>query len=435
MKKQKISNFLYAFFFLLFFSVTYFSIPKLLNFSLESIKEKLKNNNNINIINISKVNYKVFPTPRLSIPNSNFTIGDGVFEVNNSELEIILNISQILNFKEVKYKKLLIKKGVSRISLNNINQVFAMITENKKKLTFKENNLIFLQKDNFFFEINDVQINTKEIGKKKELILNGSFLNNEILIKLDSALGNKNNLILKIPGLDISVKVFLKKKDSDNTNGVINLEVLNNFLKFNFIKKDNVKLSKGFIRTKLVNASLKGEVTFKPNFFIKVDFETSNLNIKKLFLLIENFFLSNNDRNLSLIKKINGQFNFKSKIEGRITNKNGEVLFKDFKVGKNKSIYLNGKINEFGKRGKIQFNLVKTFKYRNKLSKKKIEIIGFMIPSNSKIVFESISIDGSKISPKKTKDYQKQFQSDLIQGTLANIFNEIKINRFLRSLL
>ena len=435
MKKQKISNFLYAFFFLLFFSVTYFSIPKLLNFSLESIKEKLKNNNNINIINISKVNYKVFPTPRLSIPNSNFTIGDGVFEVNNSELEIILNISQILNFKEVKYKKLLIKKGVSRISLNNINQIFPMITENKKKLTFKENNLIFLQKDNFFFEINDVQINTKEIGKKKELILNGSFLNNEILIKLDSALGNKNNLILKIPGLDISVKVFLKKKDSDNTNGVINLEVLNNFLKFNFIKKDNVKLSKGFIRTKLVNASLKGELTFKPNFFIKVDFETSNLNIKKLFLLIENFFLSNNDRNLSLIKKINGQFNFKSKIEGRITNKNGEVLFKDFKVGKNKSIYLNGKINEFGKRGKIQFNLVKTFKYRNKLSKKKIEIIGFMIPSNSKIVFESISIDGSKISPKKTKDYQKQFQSDLIQGALVNIFNEIKINRFFRSLL
>ena len=435
MKKQKISNFLYAFFFLLFFSVTYFSIPKLLNFSLESIKEKLKNNNNINIINISKVNYKVFPTPRLSIPNSNFTIGDGVFEVNNSELEIILNISQILNFKEVKYKKLLIKKGVSRISLNNINQIFPMITENKKKLTFKENNLIFLQKDNFFFEINNALINTKKIGKKKELILNGSFLNNEILIKLDSALGNKNNLILKIPGLDISVKVFLKKKDSDNTNGVINLEVLNNFLKFNFIKKDNVKLSKGFIRTKLVNASLKGEVTFKPNFFIKVDFETSNLNIKKLFLLIENFFLSNNDRNLSLIKKINGQFNFKSKIEGRITNKNGEVLFKDFKVGKNKSIYLNGKINEFGKRGKIQFNLVKTFKYRNKLSKKKIEIIGFMIPSNSKIVFESISIDGSKISPKKTKDYQKQFQSDLIQGTLANIFNEIKINRFFRSLL
>ena len=278
-------------------------------------------------------------------------------------------------------------------------------------------------------------INTKAIGKKKELILNGSFLNNEILIKLDSALENKNNLTLKIPGLDISVKVFFEKKDSDSTNGAINLEVLNNFLKFNFIKKDNVKLSKGFIRTKLVNTSLKGEVTFKPNFFIKVDFETSNLNIKKLFLLIEKFFLSNNDRNLSLIKKINGQFNFRSKIEGRITNKNGEVLFKDFKVGKNKSIHLNGKINEFGKRGKIQFNLVKTFKYRNKLSKKKIEIIGFIIPSNSKIIFESISIDGSKISPKKTKDYQNQFQSDLIQGALANIFNEIKINRFLRSLL
>ena len=69
-----------------FFFFTYLCIPKLLNFSPESIKENLKDNNNLNINNISKVNYKIFPTPRLSIPNSDFTIGEDVLEVSNSDI-------------------------------------------------------------------------------------------------------------------------------------------------------------------------------------------------------------------------------------------------------------------------------------------------------------------------------------------------------------
>ena len=132
--KKRIKFTVYVIFLLIFLFITYLLIPKLLNFSIESIKINLKNNNNINISSISKVHYKVFPTPRLIIPNSTFTIGKKIIEVNNSELEIILKLSEIFNYKKINYKKLLINNGSSKIKLNNINQLLTDRTTQLKYL-------------------------------------------------------------------------------------------------------------------------------------------------------------------------------------------------------------------------------------------------------------------------------------------------------------
>jgi len=339
--KKKIRFFSFFFFLSFSFLIGYLMTPKLLNFSIDSIKKNLKDNNNININSISKVDYKIFPTPRLSIIGSNFTIGDEVFEVSNSELEIILNLSQILNFKEVNYKKILVKKGSSKINLNNIYQLLNIIKQNKKKLTIQENNLIFFQKNNFFFEIRDALIDIGLPAKKEKLKVKGSFLNNKIFIKLDNVLENKYNLSLEIPELDIAARIFLGKDNLSKVNGFFNLEVFNNFLKFNFIKDDGIKLTKGFIRSKIINTSLDGTINFMPNFFSKLNFNTSVLNVEKMFPLIKKLFFSDSVNNFPLIKKINGSFNFKSKFEGTITNENGEVLLKNFKVGKNKSYFFS----------------------------------------------------------------------------------------------
>ena len=131
--KKRLKNILYLLLFLFFSFTTYLNIPKLLNFSVDSVKKNLKNNNNININNITKINYKIFPTPRLHIPNSNFTIGENNIEINNSELEIILNLTKILDYKEVSYKKLLINKGYSKIDLDNISKLLSNINKIKKK--------------------------------------------------------------------------------------------------------------------------------------------------------------------------------------------------------------------------------------------------------------------------------------------------------------
>jgi hypothetical protein len=434
MNKKKLKFFFSLFFFLIFFFITYFVTPKLLNFSLDSIKENLKNNNNINISNISKVEYKIFPTPRLSIPNSNFTIGEDIIDISNSKLELILNISQILNFKKIDYKKLIINRGSIKINLDNINQLLPTSVRDRKKLAFRKSNLVFFHKNKFFFEITDALIKVVKRGEKKELNINGNFLNNEIFIKFNNLFKNKNSLTLKIPKLDIRTKFFFEKDNSDNYKGSLNLEVFNNFLKFDFIKNKEIKLINGFARSKLVNTALEGKIAFKPNFFSNLNFKISNLNIEKLLPYIQKTYFSKDSNNLSFIKKINGVFNFKSKFEGRIINKNGEVKLENFKVGKNKSFFLNANIIEFGKKGKVQFSLIKTVKYKKNLSKK-IEIIGLLIPSNSKVIFEKILLNDIELTTTKTKEYENMFKNELIKNSLANILNEGKIEKFLKDLL
>ena len=424
---------LYLFSFLFFFLITYFSIPKLLNFSVDSIKENLKNNNNININNISKVEYKVFPTPRLIIPNSNFTFGDGIVEVSNSQLEIILYISQILNSKKINYKKLLINEGSSKFDLNNISLLPTSINKIKKKINFKKNNLIFLQKNFFFLEINDTDINVDQDGEKKELNINGNFLKNKISIKLESKLNNQISLKLKIPELDVEASIFSKKNKSNIENGFFNLEVFNNFLKFNFTKEDNIKLTNGFVRSKILSSSIKGEVTFKPNFYSELDFKISNLNSKKLYPIVQKIFFSDSINNLNLIKKINGVYILKSKIEGKITSRNGEILLEEFKIGKNKSFYLNAKILEPGKKAKVEFNLITTVQHKRNVSKN-IEIIGLLIPSNSSVSFKKFFLNGKELSVKKTKEYEIKFKDNVIQNFLGNIFNEVSVNKYFNNL-
>ena len=432
-EKKYLKFFVYLFSLFIFFSIIYISTPKLLNFSPESVKESLKNNNNIKIRNISRIDYKIFPTPRLILPNSSFVFGEDIFEVNNSELEIILNISEILNFKTVDYKKLLINQGSLEININNISKLLKNINKNKKKLTFKKNNIIFLYKETFFFEISDASINLKPLSEKKKLIINGNFLNNKIFIKLESKLKNKNNLILKIPELDIETKVSFVKKNLGNINGFFNLKIFNNLVKFNFTKEDNLKLINGYIRSKLINSFFEGNIEFEPNFFSTLNLKISDLNIKKLIPLMQKNYFSNNISNLALIKKINGVYKFKSKFEGKIIIKNGEILFEEFNVGKNKSFLFNVKINTFGKKGKIQFNLIKIIKHKRDLTKK-IEIKGVLIPSNSKIIFENFFLDDKKLSVEKTKELENKFKDEIIQNTLVNIFNESKMNRYFRNL-
>lgn len=428
--KLKLTVYLISFF--IFPLLLYVSTPKLLNFSLESIKENLKKYNNININNISKVDYKIFPTPRLSLSNSNFTIGKKIVEVSNSELEIILDLRRILSFKKIYYKKLLINNGSSKINLNNINNFLTTADKNIKEINFNKNSLIFFQENKVFLKISDASIQIQHASDKRELNINGNFLNNKIFIKLDNTLKNKNNLSLKIPGLDILTEIFFEKDNLGKINGFLNLEVHNNFLKFNFIKEDGIKLKDGFIRSKIVNSSLEGKIIFKPNFFLLLNFKPSNLNIEKLLLVVKKNYFSDDINNLPLIKKINGIFNFNSTFKGKITNRNGEILFENFQVGSNQPLFFSAKISEFGKKGKVHFNLAKTIKHKKGLFKK-IEIIGFLIPSNSKVVFQKFVLDGRELSIEETEVHQNKFKDDVVRGSLSNIFNEGKINKFLKN--
>jgi len=91
-------------------------------------------------------------------------------------------------------------------------------------------------------------------------------------------------------------------------------------------------------------------------------------------------------------------------------------------------------IIEFGKKGKVQFNLTKIVKYKKNLPKK-IEIIGFLIPSTAQITFEKFLLNEKVLQAKKTKEYENKFQNRVITNSLANIFNQNKINKYFKNLL
>ena len=427
----KIILYLLIYFIVIFFA--YFFTPNFFNYSPQLIEESLKQNNNFNIKNISKVSYKAFPTPRLRISGSNFTFEEDILEVDGSEIDIILNSSSILNYKRLDYNKLLIKGGSTKININNANQLLNYFKKNKQKIFFKENNLILVQNNKDLFEINDSIIKVISANNQQQLTINGIFLNHKITFLLDSKLENKSNITFKIPELDISSSIFLENKDNFSSfNGLVNFEVLNNFFQIIFTKDKNIKINKGYIRNNLINSSFEGDITFKPNFFLNLDFEPTILNIEKLFPIIQKKFFSDDPSGLEIIKKINGSFNFKTKFEGNVIFENGEILFKNFKIGKNNSLFFDAKIFEFGKKGKIQFNLFKIIQYKKNFPKE-LKISGFIIPSVSKVTFEKMLLNNKDYAAEKIKNYEKKFENEVIQNLLSNIFNDSKMSDFFKN--
>ena len=114
---------------------------------------------------------------------------------------------------------------------------------------------------------------------------------------------------------------------------------------------------------------------------------------------------------------------------GNIIFKNSEVLFQNFKIGKDDSMLLNAKISDFGNKGKISFNLTKKIKNKNN-SIKELKISGFIIPSSSKVTFKKILLDKKNLKAKKIQKYEEKFENEVVDTSLSNIFNESKINNY-----
>jgi len=421
-----IFNFLVFFIIIVF---TYFSIPYFFNYSSQLIEENFKTNNDINIKNISKINYKAFPNPRLEVHGSNLYLKENILEIDGSEIVIILNPSKILNNKKLYYSKIIIKGGSTKIKTNNINKLSNYFKKKKLKIFLKKNNLIFIRNKKSLFEINNSIVEIRPSNNRKQLRVNGIFLNHKITFLLKSQLENGNNIIIKIPELDILSRIFLTNKDSLSFfNGFVNLQVLNNFFKFNFTKEKNIKINEGFVRNNIINSSFEGEVTINPNFLLNLTFEPTVLNMEKLLPIIQKKYFSDNV-DIELIKKINGSFIFKRMTQGVVTFKNGEILFSNFQSGSNDSLFFNARISEFGKKGKIYFDVLKTIQYR-KSSPKELKISGFIHPSSSKIFFEQLLFNEKDYTQEDVKVLQKNFNNEVIQKSLSNIFNYSKLNNF-----
>ena len=430
--KKKPTNqivfYLLIFFIIIFFS--YFFTPKFFNYSPQLIEENFKTINKINIKNISKISYHIFPTPRLKVTGSTLKLKEDILKIDGSEIEIILKLSSILNYKSFNYDKIIIKGGSTKININSINQLLNYFKKNKLKIYLIKNNLILKKNNKFLFEINNSTTKISSEDNQQQININGLFLNHKTIFSFERKPSIGSNIIIKIPKLDILCKISLGKKNNLNFfNGKVDFEVLNNFFQFNFRKEKKIKINKGFIRNNLINSSLKGTVEIKPNFFLDLIFEPTILNMKKLFPIIQKKYFSNDAENLELIKKINGFFTFKKMFQGDVIFNNGEILFQNFKTGVNNSLLVDARISKFGKKGKIYFNILKIINHKKK-PLKELKVSGFVIPSTSRIVFEKISLDNEAYTQKEIISFEKKFKKEVTQKSLSSIFDETKMNNF-----
>ena len=430
-KIYKVFLHLLIFFVVIFF--IYLFTPKFFNFTPKLIQESLNKNNNINIKNISNIDYNFFPSPRLRLSESSLEFGENILKVENAEIDIILNPVNIINYKILDYKKIVIKGGLTNIEINKIDKLIKYIKKNEKKISFKKNNIILLKEKKKLLEINDslIKINTK--NNIHQLNLNGSFFKHKVSFLLESSSDNKTKIIFKIPELDIATNILLKNKDNlQMYDALVDIEILNNLFQFHLIKKKNIKINKGFVRSNLTNSLFTGTLSFEPYFSFNLVVEPSTLNFKKLIPIIQQKFFLQNSSKTEMVKKIDGFIKFKNMFEGNIVFNNGEIIFKNFKVGKNIQISFDAKVSEFGKKGKIQFNLSTSIHNEN-TSTKDIKILGYIIPSTSKVIFEKIIFDNDIFSVEKTKNYEKKFKSEVIDNSLTNIFDDLRVNKFFKN--
>mgnify|MGYP006099457345 FL=1 len=179
----------------------------------------------------------------------------------------------------------------------------------------------------------------------------------------------------------------------------------------------------------MINSLFEGEVFFNPFFSFHLDIEPSTLNTENLILLLQNRYFLDDLGETKIIKKIDGSLNFKNLFDGSVIFQNTEVLFKNFRVGKNSPVFFDAKISEFGKKGKIQFNMTTNIKDKQIVTKN-IKISGYVTPSNSNVSFEKIIFDKEIFTKKEINIYEKIFRDQVINSSLSNFFNEKKIKRF-----
>ena len=421
--KKNYKIILYFFISIIFIFFVYLSIPKFFNYTPKLVGESLKINGDIHIKNISNIDYKFFPSPRLRLSGINLEFGKNILGVENAQVDIILDPLNIINNEILDYRKLSIIGGVSNLEIYKANRFFKYIKKNKNKIYFKKNTIILTKENKKLFKINDSLLKVNAKNDIQHLSIHGFFLNHEISFIIKDEDDSKINIIFKVPELDMSTNISLEKIDNFKTfKGEINFEVLNNFFQFNLIKEKNVQINKGFVRSGLINSSFEGDLTFNPFFFFDLNVKPSVLNTKKLILTIKQFFFLDNVYAIEMLKKIDGSLNFN---KGSLVFKNREILFQNFELGKKKQTLLNARIFEFGKKGKIHFNLINNLK--------SIEISGFVIPSSLEINLEKIIFNKEVFTTKKIKIYENKFRNEVIFNSLENIFDEIKLNNFFKT--
>ena len=431
---NKINHFfVYCFVFLVFSACFYFVAPKFFNYlnKKDLLQETLNIKSGLDISKISKINYKIFPSPRLNIQNVNINFKNKSLKIPNGNIEIILNLNSLFNSKNFKYKKIFIINSSPEVDITEISNLLDIIDGNKKDILFKKNNFIFINKDKKLFELKNTNSKFNQSDNFRKLSLIGYLLNKKTSINYQKK--QRHSLNIAIPEISLSVKSFFAKENKV-TNGNSNIQIMDNFIRFDFIKENEFIIKNGFFRNKFIKADIEGFFHLDP--IVNID---SNIDFKNLDLEVLNDFIIKkitnlNEDNLKILKKINGIFNinFNNHFSGEITTENGKILLKEFIISTPKyDLYLDGLFEKKGDFKVFKYKLLSKYNYKKKFLD--LQFNGSINFSNKKIKFEKIIKNNNVLNKNDIEKYEKVFKNIVIKDNFKGIYNHKRVKLFFDS--
>ena len=171
---NKYSNIFKFFFFLrylftifLIFTSLFFLIPKFFDYEKkqEIIKEYLSKYYHLELNDYSKIKYKIFPLPNLSIKNANLKIIESPIILNSNNIDIFLKLKNIYNYKNFKANKILLNQNELSVDLAKSQDLINYFKKLKYKLAVKNLNLNLKKNNNSIIKIKNIKFFNYEYKK------------------------------------------------------------------------------------------------------------------------------------------------------------------------------------------------------------------------------------------------------------------------------
>ena len=334
------------------------------------------------------------------------------------------------------------------LDIDKTNELIGYFANLKNKFNIKRLNLNLKKKESSIIEIKKIYFSNHGYQKNK---IEGEVFDKKFQAFLDR---NNKNLDFKILKTGINAKFNFEKKNQKNSlSGSSKLNILNNYLKFNFfIINDKLEISKASLRNKDLSIFFDGLININPFFEIY-----SNIRINKIDKkLIDKISLDKILANKEILKKFNSNNKVSYNKKKKWYNSLIENHFSEFNLAYGNLVFLSktsipgGVIDCKGDSLLIEeyprlnfqcfFNIrnqekfLKNFITSKKLSKDSFDlnVRGSLNLLNKKINFEKIDIDNKYIA--KDEDiifFKETFERVLFDKNFFDIFNMNKIKEFL----
>ena len=454
---NKYSKFFNFFFFLryvfgifLIAIVSFISIPKFFDYEKKQgiIKEYLANYYNLELNNYSSIKFKVFPLPNLTIKDVNLKVNNQPIFLSTKKLNIYLKLKNIYKYDDFIAKKILLNDNKLILDIDKTKDLLNYFTKIKYKLDIQKLNLNLIRKENSIVLVK--KVNYSNYGFKRNKI------NGEIFGKKFQAYLDDDNENLKFKILQTGIKAnfnFDEVNKSGSISGSTKINVLNNYLKSNFlIGNDQVQIIKATLRNKDLSIFFDSLVKFKPFFEINSDININKVDKK----LINSLSLEKILKNTEILKKFNSNnkvtYNKKRSYNSLINSHFSELnLAHGRLVFLNKTSISGGIINCKGdsllveEYPRLNFNCFFDLKNKKKFLKKfsisknldknslNINVAGSLNLLNRKINFIKISIDKKDYIANKEdlKYFKETFENILFDENFFDIFRKDKIKEFI----